>query len=387
MPFIFVVLLSLVFGPKKGTIQPQVRLLIEDHDNSIVSRLLTGAFGQGELKNLFVTQSIEKDKGLPLIEDGKASALLIIPKNFGQVVFQDSTELILIKNPSEAFAPKIADETVRIVSEGMDRLVKIAKDPLHILKGELDKDTFEDDKIAEISIQTNRLMKKTATYLFPPLVSIKEIEVNIGEAQYSSSHFYAYFLTGIIAMFLLFILNNLSVDIYKEIENFTLYRILVSPVKINDYISAKQIFLVLAGILISFVVWIFSFIVFKIHIPQQTILPFVLINILIALTSSGIISLIHAILRTRTQVSAIAPAIIIFLSMAGGSMIPLDSMPGFMKQIAVISPVFWGVDGMQKILIDNQPLSQIPIHLFVLIILTLILNSLAFAFFRRKFSL
>ena len=164
LPLILVGLMGLVFSPKNNNeILPQIKLFIEDHDESFASKLIPGAFSRDQLAKMFEVEQIEKDTGRELMDKGKASALLIIPDGFGKAVLDgEKTELILVKNPGERFSPKIAEETIAILAEGADRLLRIADKPLQSIRSQFYSDNDPSDmEIAQVSLRLHLCLRVT----------------------------------------------------------------------------------------------------------------------------------------------------------------------------------------------------------------------------------
>jgi ABC-2 type transport system permease protein len=93
---------------------------------------------------------------------------------------------------------------------------------------------------------------------------------------------------------------------------------------------------------------------------------------------------LHALIHSREQVSAIAPAVIIVFSILGGAMVPLHSLPEFVKSLSVISPVYWGVDGLLHLVLDQGSWKSVMPHLMVLGGIVVVGHLLSFGLFARK---
>ena len=388
LPLLISLLLGLVFGGgRDNRVMPEVKLLIEDHDHGLASQFIAGAFHRGELARLFDVKSVDEGVGRRMMDKGEASALLIIPKGFADsLVSEKPSELILVKNPSESFLPKIAEETIGILSEGGDRLVRIVENPLRMIRKSAQNDSIvSDEKVAAISILFKNLIEKTKNLFFPPLIRFNQVAQKEGKKQTSGSVLFAYLLAGNTLMALLFVLEIFARDFFRERDNQTLYRMLTSPVTSRQYLAAKLIFLFVAALLAYLLVWLAGLLFFGIRITQP--ISFLVLSLLIVSALTGVIALLYAVVKTRTQAASLAPAIIIVLSMLGGAMIPFGSLPGFMKKIAFISPVYWGTDGLHRIVISHESLAAMPLHVGVLFSLGLLLNILAFILFAKKVQL
>ena len=387
LPLVFTLLLGLVFGPSDGKqVLPPIKMLIEDRDSSFVSQLFGGAFGYGPLASMYQVIHVAEGQGRELMDKDKASALLIIPENFGSDVLEGRpTELVLVKNPSEQFLPDIAEETVNILGEAIERIYRIAQAPIDSIRKYVETNAVPtDEEVAAISIVFRHLFESAGDLLFPPIISIKEESVSAAPKK-GHVNVFAYLLVGITVMSLLFVLDGLARDLFREHENRTLYRILTGPTSLKKFISAKMLYIALMGFLVQLLVWIVGGLVFRVHFSPGQVVRFVLFSAVLLPALTGIVALIYSLARTRAQASGIAPIFIIVFSMMGGSMIPFPSLPAFVQKVAVISPVYWGVDGLQKIIIEAASLVSVTRHIVVLLSIAVSLNVLSFLFFERRF--
>jgi ABC-type multidrug transport system permease subunit len=371
LPFVFALLLGLAFGPRKSDDSIiQVKMLTEDRDDSFVSHFLTNAFGNSEMQNMFDITSVDSGKGRIMMDEGDASALLIIPAGFGDsLLHKRAVALELVKNPSEAFAPKIAEETVQILAEGGDRLFRIAEKPLSTIRKRIDSETkISDGEMAILSVQVLQLIRKVEDVLFPPLIQMEASTSDETGQEQDSSNFFGYILGSVLVMTLLFMLEVLNRDVFIEVENhtFTRQRLAVS---VFQYNLSKVIFVYSSGILSYLLVWIIGVPLFGIHLTAMQGVRLFGFAFILLIGLTGIITFIYALAKTREQAQSIAPAIILGFSMLGGAMIPLESLPGFVRQAAVISPVYWGIHALHEIVLGNASLYQIKQPVFILLLI------------------
>lgn len=388
MPLIFTLLMGVIFSPdEKENILPKATLLIVDRDSSFISEMMTGMFNRGEMARMFYSRIVPQDSGLLLIENDKASALLTIPAGFqDSLLEQQSCTVTLVKNPGQQFAPKIAEETVKILCLGADRLFRVGAEPINMVHSLFKAEKWPDNLQMTALLSSLRLLfNKQNNYINPPLIKLDEETAVKNDKATPDFNIFTYLLSGMIVMFLLFNLDTLARDIFREKENMTMFRIVTGPVSITDFVVSKQMFLYLSGAIAFYLVWLVAILFFKIHITLPQLLLFLIFSIIMIAGMTGIIGLFYSLVKTRAQGSAIASAVILCFSITGGAMIPMESLPQFIKKIAVFSPVFWGVDGLQKILIENFGLLQLTKHFIILIILAIILNTCACILYERKF--
>jgi len=388
LPILFALLLGLIFGPGSDD-APSIRvgMLVEDHDDSFASQFLTGAFGRGEMAEMFEVTVVDSGAGRQMMDDGKASALLIIPKGFGEALLdEEQTQLELVKNPSESFAPEIAEETVIILAELADRFVRLSSSQLRQIKKYIDNDTdMSDAQMAILAVNTYHLIRRVEDVLFPPAITIESEDVEKEEEESTpSSVMYIYILAGISVFTMLFMLEAMARDFYVEQENQTAQRLLSGPMRPTTYIFSKLLFLFMMGCTTFLLVWTIAGILFGIRLTLDLVPQFLLLTVVLMTSLIGVVGMIHSVARNRNQAGAIAPACVIFLGLFGGAMIPVNQLPEFMRPISYVSPVYWGQDAVKKLFIENTGIESFGLNLIVLCGIALVLNSLSFLLFERK---
>src|SRR5262245_29614638 len=111
---------------------PRATVLVVDEDETFSSGLLLTALERAPTMEL---QTVSIDEGHRRIDDGDATALLVVPKGFEQAVLDaspasnppgdglksvpSSAELTLVTNPAQQILPNIVEETLEIVVEGV----------------------------------------------------------------------------------------------------------------------------------------------------------------------------------------------------------------------------------------------------------------------------
>jgi ABC-2 type transport system permease protein len=70
--------------------------------------------------------------------------------------------------------------------------------------------------------------------------------------------------------------------------------------------------------------------------------------------------------------------------MLGGCMLPVEALPPFMQKAAMVSPVYWAVNGLERITLERpDPFALLP-HVLVLSTVTLALLAFSFVVIKRK---
>ncbi len=366
IPVVFTFIFGIVFGSSEEQILPQVSVLVADKDGSIFSQLLLSALSQGELKKFMKIEAVEEEQGRRLLDKGKASALLIIPENFGDDAWKGrTTELLLLKNPSEQFLPQIAEEVVDTGSLLFSALFSVFSDEFTVLQNIIDRGEFSDLDITDLSIQVKNRLEGVGKFIFPPVISLKQQTVSEKkEENVPSLTVQSYILPAIAIMFLLFICNIVFEDMLREKEKGTLLRMSVSSMKLSEFIWSKTITSAMIGIICTLALIAVGRIIFAIHWGNIFLVLLIVccLNIMLA----GFIAFIYSFIRTERQAGAVLSSVILTMSMLGGSMMPVENFPPFIQKISHFTLNYWGLEAFHKA-IQKDPISDIiPILLGML---------------------
>jgi ABC-2 type transport system permease protein len=381
IPLVFTLIFGMVFGSGGEEVLPQVKILAVDNDQSLVSGFVLGALTQGQLKELIDLEKIEEEEGRKLLDKGKASALLIIPENFGDHIWEGKpTEILLIKNPAEQFLPQIAEEILDTMTLGLSSLRQVFAGELDTIRTFTKLDEFPDETISTLSLQFKDRIEGLSKYLIPPVISIKQITLSVEKEGVSDLSVQAYILPAIAVMFLLFICNAVFEDVLTENETGTLMRLRVSPINLREYIWSKIVTSTLIGILCTSLLIILGRVIFAINWgnPVSLALLVLSLNILIA----GFISFLFSFVRTERQAGALLTTVILLMSMLGGSMVPVENYPPVILKFSKLTLNYWGITAFKDIM-RGDPLAAIMPILFFMVVAGIVL-SLFGSYFMNK---
>lgn len=362
IPLVFTFILGQIFGPSEKETLPRISTLAVDKDHSFLSELYLGFFKQGELNKLIDLKKVEEEEGRKLIDKGKASALLIIPEKFGENIWNgNTTQIQLLKNPTEQFLPQIVEEICDISSLLISSLFSVFSNELSTFKGFIDKSDYPDKEISSLSIQVKDRIKSISKYIFPPIISLKQRTILEEEEKETSLTVHSYILPGMAVMCLLFICNVVFEDILREKEKGTLLRMSVSPLKISDFIWSKILISALIGTLCTLILIVSGRIVFSIHWgnPFLVFLTVLSLNIMIA----GFISFFYSFIKTEREAGSMLSPVILIMSLLGGSMMPIENFPPVIQNISKLTLNYWGIKTFHKTIMGNPFQEILPILL------------------------
>ena len=352
IPFVILSLLTLAFGIRGDSVRPQARLLVVDEDQSLVSGLLLGAFGQGPLAEMILVEQVDSEAGHRRIRKGDGSALLVIPAGFGDAVLREKpTELTLLTNPAQRILPGIVEETLSIFVDGTFYLQQVFGEPLReIVDGAAGgEDFFDDAAVARISVTINGMIEQIGESLFPPVIRLEtEVELPEEDREQPALNMGGLFFLGLFFMSIFFMAQGMSDDVWRERAQGTLRRAVTTPQGIVALLAGKLCAgaVVIAGISaigLPVGAWVYDL--------EMGRVPF---GVLWAAFSGTVLlaafTLAQLYASSQRMGSILVGMVTMPLLLIGGSFFPFEVMPDFLAAIGRWTPNGWALEQLKAIL-------------------------------------
>lgn len=373
-PLMFAGLMSLAFG-KGDSPLPAAKLLIEDHDEGLGSRLVFSFFDSPELRPFVAATTVEAGSGRARLAEGEASALLILPEGLTpRLLDGEKVELRLLKNPAESILPQIAEEISRTLTDVLSIGAELLRSQSHELgiSGFSDFATLDEAAYGRFGIAARRLGQLVGPYLDVenPLVEIDRVLLDAagrpkaadGEAKEPDGPspralIFLMVLPGVMVYSLFAIGEQMMRDLLFESGHGTLRRQLCAPLSVAQLIAAKV--LVAATVAAGALLLMMGLAVILTGKPVDP-LGFATLSLAVVLAVSGSSAAIYGFARTERQGSAIANMIYLLMAFLGGSFVPLDALPDAARKIAPASPFYWGTRGFQDLLAGQNLAAVLP---------------------------
>jgi ABC-type Na+ efflux pump permease subunit len=353
IPILVGFLIILATGGKSGP-KPQAHLLVADNDGSMLSKLLVGAMDQGPAAELIRAEKVDEPEGRARMDKGEASALLIIPKGFGERVLKDEpVTLTLLTNPAQQILPGIVKEYLGILTDAAFYLHRLIGEDLKAFAegpppGETD---FSDARIAEFSVKMKHLSERLHKVLFPPVIEVESTVEKKGGGAGKQVSPGVLFVPGLLFMSLLFMAQGLSMDLWHERDGKTLRRAAAAPQSLAAFLAGKMLagaFLMLGVSIVALAAGYGYF-----SLPVTTFVPAVFWAVF-----SGLLLLVGMmviqLLATSARMGSILTMCILFpLMMAGGSFFPFEAMPGWLAAVGKRTPNGWALEILKNIILQR----------------------------------
>jgi ABC-type multidrug transport system permease subunit len=371
MPFILTGLMAVVFGPGNPT--PQGRLLVDDRDGTLVSGFLRNAFSREPLSKMVLVESVDYDAGRKRLDAGDASALLVIPKGFGDAFLRSQPVAVTLwTNPSQRILPGIIKEALSLMLEGGFYVQTLLGADLAKFAG----GSTSELEVARSSVEIMRLGRQLSKAMNPPLI---ELQINVVEKRETSQAPMAVLFFPGMLMFAIFgLAQSMSEDIWRERSLGTLRRALTTSHTAGAFLCGKAVALgvlfaslAAAGIMAGR---------FALSAPIDNA-PLAIIWIALAGIGLYLMAALLQVFSSEQRAGVILNGFVLFvLSMLGGTFFPFEAMPKWLAAIGQYTPNGWAVMQFKEIISGGLGVAELAGRFGILCAFILI----AFALFARR---
>lgn len=94
--------------------------------------------------------------------------------------------------------------------------------------------------------------------------------------------------------------------------------------------------------------------------------------------------MLSCLVRTHAQAAAIGPVLNVLMAAVGGIMVPTFVMPAFMQDLARLSPMNWGLEGLLTVLLRGGGVAGAAPHALRLLGFSALMLALAWLLFHRR---
>jgi ABC-type multidrug transport system permease subunit len=339
IPFMIGGLITSLIDSNDGG-KPTGTLLIADLDNGLLSGLVAGAFGQGDLGELIIVETVPVEEGNERIEAGEASGFLIIPDGFTDAFINDTPVTLTLKtNPSQTILPGIIQDVTEVLLDLGFYAQQLLGDQIEqILDSDLEGAPTE-VFVADISVQIQNKIDVIAPKVFPPVIDIEIVEPPPEEPR---PNYALWFLPGIVLMAILFSANSLAGDYWVERDNGTLRRLVSVPGQLGTFVAGKAL---AAAAVLGAIATITLIVGFAYHEVAWAKLP----SSVAWVTVSGVglfawFAALQMLFPNQKAANLVTTILLFPLLMAGGSFFPLAALPDWIASIGRMAPNGFVVD-------------------------------------------
>lgn len=182
VPVVVTMLMSLVFSPRADVGKNiTIHVAVFDQDDNFFTGMLRSISNQGDAaQNLRMHFVDDLESGLKLVENRKASALVVFPPNMSDDLLNDATAVISIyKNPAESILPKAIEQGIDLAAIAISQLLNLVQPEMKIAIDLFKQETMPSPlEVANIAGDTMERVAHLEPYLFPPLVTYTTVKAS-----------------------------------------------------------------------------------------------------------------------------------------------------------------------------------------------------------------
>ncbi|NHV45803.1 MAG: ABC transporter permease [Candidatus Verstraetearchaeota archaeon] len=330
IPLIVMVLFGIGYGGEKG----KVNIGIVNLDKEALSwTLIDSIMKVKDLNIKAYGNSIEE--GRKLVEDGKVSAVIVIPSGFTYGIIRNSSVQLLV-----------------IVDESIPTMSSMIKSSILYVTYKFQEELSLKAQGNFIEIIYNSVYGPTVTNIeaFTPLVM------------------------GIVLQ--LVPTTLISIAICREKEKGTFEQLIMSPISKFDIIFGKFIAFFIATIANMLITLLVAIYVFNVSI-KGSIIDAMLISTLFLIGSLGLGMLISVLSRNQLQANQAAIFVFIPALLFSGTFVPIDMLSYFAKIIANLTPMYYFTSAFRDIMIRGASIWDVSWQTLVLTIYVILMLAIA----------
>ncbi|MBN2509053.1 MAG: ABC transporter permease [Spirochaetales bacterium] len=335
--FVLPVLMMVLFGYAMTLEVRNIRLIIDDRDDSVQSRALAESFtGSG----FFIAESRRVYESLKLFQRREGDALLTISQGYGSALARgDSPAAGLDIDASDANRAMIIRQYVmaqaaRTLAFGQQPVRRVSLHPVFLYNSGLE-----------------------STYFFVPA------------------------LTALLIIMVAALLTSLTITREKEQGTFDLIKI--APVSATEIIIGKVVPYLLLSLLIGILIVAFGSLVFKVPLEGSpaALLLYLFLYCLTGLSFGMLISTIASSQQIAMLVALIATLLpTLFLS---GFIFQIEAMPAALRIISSVVPAKYFLVILRGLMLKGNTQEELAFHIIMLLSFSSLFLVLSIARFKR----
>lgn len=304
--------------------QSSYEIHLQDQDGTEMSRQLVEIFDNVssiDLKKVDKSTNVDK-----YMKDNKINFMVIIPKGYQDALYKkmsvdpNATINLTIKYDPTVSSTRVKLSLINSVLQEVNKGLEGAKDTIYL----------EDESIVS-----------------------------------GSFDYIEFFIPGVIALTVMTtVVFNI---IFSEMENQQkgiIRKLSTTPITRGEWILSNMIFQLFLALCSTIIILIVGYLVFGAVLHINIMLPLILI--FEAFAFSGLAMLVTRFVKEASSASAVGNIITFPMMFLSGSFFPVESMPDFLKGVALVLPLYYVNEGLREAMLFNDLSASISYSVVVL---------------------
>lgn len=346
------------------TIDPAIVICPADNDAEDICRIgdsaLTAELAEGRLT------------------DNVSTALIEIPAGFGEALLSGQPNNLIYRSDEDA---SVSSPTLAALEAAVQRIsgATAARQFAASLAS-------ADELLAGNADFADNVYQRAAELWDSEPLTIDSVEAQAAETSASSQPGFQQSVPGMGSMYVMFTVLGGAVILIQERKQWTLQRITTMPVSRGQYIAGKMLARVTMGMIqfaVAFGVGIIVGVLFNVSYGSSPV-ALLLLMVTFSLCISAIALLIGTLVSNEQQAAGFTTLLALTLAPIGGAWWSLDFefIPQFMKDIAVVSPIYWVMDGFNTVIREGGGILEVLTPIAVLLAISGVVFLIAISRFR-----
>ncbi len=358
----------------------EIETLIQDIKAYHPEKIFFDQFLDDDAIQEFMTYDImAMDNAKQSLNNKEISAVIVLPKDYVYSTFvntmtpiRNKVTLEVIKHPDKNFTGTIVEEIIEGYNMRLNALV--------IGKYLFTKETKDYVGIENALKDSALVMEQISEDLRRDIISIKDKSI-YGNKNISSFQYYA---AAMMAMFLFYAASNGGTLLLQETEDKTMQRLLISGVTISKMIKSNFLMIVCIALLQSIAMILYSSIVLKVTWGNPLLIVLTISLMSFAIGGLGLLISTITLATNNYRFANIFQLFIIhFMSLIGGSFLPVTMLPNFIQKINLLSINGVGIKMYMNIMAGHG-LGTIVNYCLILLAMGLVFIITAFYIMKSK---
>jgi len=354
--------LTWVFGSAFGSGAAQkLSVPVADLDNSTYSRAIVSAVD--DARSGIVADKVTPAEAYRRVREGEAPVAVVVPRGFGEDVEHGREATIeTVRDPGSSNGQAV----VELVTGAANRIAADAKaarvTATVLTSGNGGTYPANAPNFRELYAEADQFWSPD-----PPVgIVTKTVTASATRAFEMKATPNTQYSMGFTVFFVLMVALSGAGGIIEERELGTLRRLLATPSTRGQIILGKVLGVASVAVFEAAVLVGFGALVFG--VPWGSSPPAVVLTLgALVLASTGLGVMLSALMKTRSQLSALTPVVSTAMAMIGGCYWPLDITPPFMQAIALGTPTGWAMIALKNTVARGMGVEAVLVPVAVLL--------------------
>jgi ABC-2 type transport system permease protein len=354
-------LLTWIFGSAFGAAATsKTTVPLSDLDNSVYSRLVATLVAE---PSGIVVRRVTPAQAYQLVRDGTDPVAVLIPRGFSAAVEQHTGARIeTVRDPSSSEAQAV----VELVQGAANRIAadsEAARVTATVLEqGNGGSYPMNAPNFRELYAEADRFWSPD-----PPVgIDSRTVLASATHATELKATSTTHYSLGFTVFFVVMVALSGAGGIVEERELGTLRRLLATPASRGQVILGKVFGVAGVASFEALILVGFGALLFGVAWGDAPLAVVLTLGALV-LAATGLGVMLSALVKTRSQLSAMVPVLSTAMAMIGGCYWPIDITPPFMQKLALATPTGWAMQALTNTVARGMGVRAVLVPVAVLL--------------------